>query len=94
MRHERSPHTRVHQNIFLVIQPQIILRENLRMCAKIIASIVALHKLDVRHIGKECRSVRRAVKDEHEIGFGVQAMINEKYQVLPRFGCLAVHVCY
>jgi hypothetical protein len=76
MRHKRAPHTCIHQNKSLIFQPNIILRQDLRVRTQIIACIIPLHDLYIRFFGHQGRSViRLPIENEDEVRFGMEAMV-------------------
>lgn len=74
MWHKRPPDAGVEQDEFRILCIKLILRQDLRMRAQIIARIGPLYDIDVLLVGNELLRVRVAIEDENKVGFGVQCM--------------------
>ena len=79
---ERPPDARIHGDEFLVLFPEIVLHQDLADGAQVEAAVVPLDKLDIVHLRNQLGCCRLAIEDEYEVGSCVQALFDEKRQIL------------
>lgn len=77
-RQKRTPNTGIHKDKPLICLIETVFCENLGVCAKVIAIILALHDSDIRLIRDERSSAGLAIHDKHEVGGLMEAMRQEE----------------